>query len=177
MDQRQGRMKSDLLLDRLASPLGDMQIVWERDGPIRAVDFLDYEDRMRRLLKRYCGDVAPSGGKIPSKTARAFDAYFAGRFSALDELAIATNGTAFQHSVWRVLKTIPPGNTASYGSVAVQLGKPKASRAVGRANGDNPIAIIIPCHRLVGSDGAITGYGGGVERKRWLLDHESCGRL
>ncbi len=101
-------------------------------------------------------------------------AYFAGELTDFD-LPLAPRGTDFQLRVWAALRTIPYGQTTSYGELAAQLGNPGASRAVGLANGRNPIAIIVPCHRVIGSDGGLTGYGGGLDRKRWLLDHERAG--
>ena len=100
--------------------------------------------------------------------------YFAGRRATFD-LPLAPRGTEFQQAVWTSLLAIPQGETVTYGSIAHELGKPTASRAVGAAVGRNPISIIIPCHRVVGSSGAMTGYAGGVDRKRWLLDHERLG--
>lgn len=88
------------------------------------------------------------------------------------ELPIALEGTEFQRQVWTELTAIPFGQTVSYGDLARSIGKPSAVRAVGAANGDNPISIIVPCHRVIGSDGGLTGYGGGLERKEWLLKHE-----
>lgn len=106
----------------------------------------------------------------PAKTQ--LDAYFAGELHRF-ELPLAPCGTAFQSAVWQALNAIPFGRTESYGALAARLGKPKASRAVGLANGHNPISIIVPCHRVVGANGSLTGYGGGIERKRWLLTHEA----
>jgi methylated-DNA-[protein]-cysteine S-methyltransferase len=100
--------------------------------------------------------------------------YFAGELTDFD-LPLAPAGTAFQLRVWAALRTIPYGQTTSYGELAGQLGNPGASRAVGLANGRNPIAIVVPCHRVIGADGRLTGYGGGLDRKRWLLDHELAG--
>jgi methylated-DNA-[protein]-cysteine S-methyltransferase len=99
-------------------------------------------------------------------------AYFAEELRAFD-LPLALHGTEFQRRVWQELLNIPYGQTVSYGELACRLGQPKASRAVGLANGRNPISIVVPCHRVVGSNGTLTGYGGGLPRKRWLLDHES----
>ena len=101
-----------------------------------------------------------------------------GRLNALDEIPVDTVGTDFQRQVWTALRDIPAGTTLSYGEMASRLGRPDAPRAVGSANALNPISIVVPCHRLVGSNGALTGYGGGIHRKRWLLDHErrSCCR-
>jgi methylated-DNA-[protein]-cysteine S-methyltransferase len=103
---------------------------------------------------------------------RQLEAYFAGELTTFD-LPLAPRGTPFQEKVWQALRTIPYGKTASYRDVAVQVGNPTAVRAVGAANGRNPISIIVPCHRVIGADGSLTGYGGGMERKRWLLDLES----
>ncbi|MFT3876063.1 MAG: methylated-DNA--[protein]-cysteine S-methyltransferase [Propioniciclava sp.] len=100
--------------------------------------------------------------------------YFAGDRTRFD-LDLAPRGTEFQHEVWRALSTIPAGETRTYGQVAAGLGRPGSSRAVGAATGRNPISIVVPCHRLVGSTGSLTGYAGGIERKRWLLDHEAAG--
>jgi O-6-methylguanine DNA methyltransferase len=102
------------------------------------------------------------------------EAYFAGAREIFD-LPLLPMGTPFQQAVWRLLLTIPHGVTTSYGALAARLGQPGAARAVGLANGSNPISIIIPCHRVIGANGALTGYGGGIERKRWLLAHETGG--
>lgn len=99
------------------------------------------------------------------------EAYFAGELRIFD-LPLAPAGTAFQQKVWRALRDIPFGQTESYGALAKRIDAPKASRAVGMANGHNPISIIVPCHRVIGANGNLTGYGGGIERKRWLLEHE-----
>jgi methylated-DNA-[protein]-cysteine S-methyltransferase len=98
--------------------------------------------------------------------------YFAGDLAAIDELPVRTAGTPFQRDVWRALRAIPHGTTVSYAKLAEQVGRPNAVRAVGLANGSNPIGVVVPCHRVVGSNGSLTGYGGGIERKRWLLQHE-----
>lgn len=104
----------------------------------------------------------------------AVEAYFAGDVAALDGLSVRTGGTAFQREVWAALRAIPPGETRTYGQQASAIGRPRAVRAVGLANGQNPIAVIVPCHRVVGAGGALTGYAGGMERKRWLLAHETA---
>ncbi len=98
--------------------------------------------------------------------------YFRGERTEFD-LALAPSGTDFQRSVWKALSEIPYAATTSYGAIASKIGKPAASRAVGAANGRNPISIIVPCHRVIGSGGDLTGYGGGLDRKRWLLNHEA----
>ena len=98
-------------------------------------------------------------------------AYFAGKLQSF-EIAVAGHGSPFQHTVWKALTEIPFGVTESYGQLASRIGNAKASRAVGLANGKNPISIIVPCHRVIGKSGSLTGYGGGLERKKWLLEHE-----
>ncbi|NET31522.1 MAG: methylated-DNA--[protein]-cysteine S-methyltransferase [Cyanothece sp. SIO1E1] len=103
-------------------------------------------------------------------------AYFAGSLTTF-ELPLQLQGTPFQQQVWAALKTIPYGITLSYGELAQQIGKPNASRAVGLANGRNPVSIIVPCHRVIGANGKLTGYGGGIERKQWLLNHEHLIRM
>lgn len=162
---------SDLTLDRFASPLGEILVVTDADGAVRALDFHDYEDRMRRLLHRHYGPVSLRTGRAEG-VRRAADAWFAGELGAFEGLEVRTGGGAFQRSVWAALRTIPAGETWTYGRLAAAVGSPRAARAVGLANGANPVAIIVPCHRVIGANGALTGYAGGVERKRWLLAHE-----
>jgi methylated-DNA-[protein]-cysteine S-methyltransferase len=107
---------------------------------------------------------------------RQLEEYFAGRRRAFD-LPLDLRGTPFQVRVWEMLRTIPYGEISTYGDLARQLGRPGASRAVGAANGANPVAIVVPCHRVIGAGGALTGYGGGIERKRFLLALESLSRM
>jgi len=163
-----------LLLDRRATPIGEALLVTDDAGRLRALDWADYETRLRRLLRRHYGTVALSVGRAPETVRRALDRYFGGDLAALDAIDCATGGTAFQRAVWAALRTIPVGRTLSYGALAAQIGAPKAVRAVGLANGANPIGVVVPCHRVIGSDGSLTGYGGGLERKRWLLAHEGA---
>ncbi|MGE5181579.1 MAG: methylated-DNA--[protein]-cysteine S-methyltransferase [Acidobacteriota bacterium] len=119
---------------------------------------------------------APSGGSaVLARTARQLDEYFAGKRRDFD-LPLAPEGTAFQQRVWRELVKIPYGETWSYGELARAIGRPAAARAVGAANGKNPIAIIVPCHRVIGANGTLVGYGGGLPVKSWLLAHEQMGR-
>jgi methylated-DNA-[protein]-cysteine S-methyltransferase len=165
-------MSLRLILDRVDTPIGEMLIVSDHDGNLRAVDWTDHEARMLRLLRHHCG---ANGFKLePGKSAfvNAFDRYFSGDLAALDQLPVETAGTPFQRAVWRALRDIPCGETVSYGRLALQIGKPKAVRAVGLANGSNPVGVVVPCHRVIGGNGSLTGYGGGIERKRWLLEHE-----
>ncbi len=159
-------------LDRIASPVGEVLLVVDDEGAVRALDFADYEARMLRLLQRHYGPVTLTPGRAPEAVRAALDAYFGGDARALDGLIVKTGGTAFQRAVWAALRTIPAGETRSYGQLAAAIGKPAAVRAVGLANGANPVGVIVPCHRVVGANGTLTGYAGGLERKRWLLAHE-----
>jgi methylated-DNA-[protein]-cysteine S-methyltransferase len=161
-----------LRLDRRASPLGQILLVVDEGDALRALDFDDYEPRMLRLLRLHYGDADLSENAAPISTTRALDAYFEGDLDALAGVRVATGGSPFQREVWAALRAIPAGTTTSYGQLAASLGRPGASRAVGLANGSNPIGIVVPCHRVIGANGALTGYGGGLHRKRWLLDHE-----
>jgi methylated-DNA-[protein]-cysteine S-methyltransferase len=157
-----------LLIDRLRTPLGDLAVVADEAGHLHAVGFTDGHDRMSSFLERD-GIVR---AKDPSGLTSALAAYFDGELAAIAGLRVALRGTGFQNAVWRGLLAIPCGETRSYGELARQVGRPKAVRAVGLANGSNPIGIVVPCHRVIGSNGTLTGYGGGLERKRWLLAHE-----
>jgi len=158
----------------LPSPLGGMLIVTDSEQRLRALNWEDREDRMRRELVRIYGRKAVQleRGAAPTPIRRALQRYFAGKLQAIDEIDVETGGTPFQSNVWRGLRTIPAGTTLSYGRMAQRLKCPLAVRAVGFANGSNPISVVVPCHRLVGAGGSLTGYGGGLERKRWLLEHE-----
>ena len=161
-----------LTLDRIPSPVGEVLVVVDADGAVRALDFHDFEERMRRLLRRHYGEVTLTPGCAPEAVREAVRAYFSGDLSAFDGVEVRTGGTDFQRSVWKALRDIPAGETRSYGQLAAAIGAPKAVRAVGLANGANPVGVIVPCHRVIGSSGKLTGYAGGLERKRWLLAHE-----
>lgn len=161
-------------LDRIASPVGEVLLVTDDEGAVRAFDFSDYEPRMLKLLTRHYGEVKLREGRAPEPVRAAIAAYFGGDATALDGIVVKTGGTDFQRAVWAALRTIPAGETWSYGRLASAIGKPAAVRAVGLANGANPVGVIVPCHRVVGADGTLTGYAGGLERKRWLLAHESA---
>ena len=161
-----------LILDRIATPVGEVLLVVDGDGAVRALDFHDYEPRMMRLLARHYGETPLTPGRAPQGVRTAVEAYFAGDATALDGVAIATGGTDFQRQVWAALRAIPAGETRTYGQLAAAIGRPKAVRAAGLANGQNPIAVIVPCHRVIGTNGTLTGYAGGLERKKWLLAHE-----
>ncbi len=161
-----------LQLNRWTSPLSSLLLVTDEDGLLRALEFADHEVRMCRLLREHYGKYALEEGSAPVSLTRALCAYFDGNLEALADLKVATGGTPFQRSVWKALRTIPAGTTTTYGKLAASLGDSGASRAVGTANGANPIAIVVPCHRVIGANGALTGYAGGLPRKQWLLDHE-----
>jgi methylated-DNA-[protein]-cysteine S-methyltransferase len=163
-----------LILDTIPAPIDAFLIAVDQDGVLRAVDFWADEPRLRALLRRQYGDVKVETGQSPAPIRRAFEDYFAGDIRALERVPVATVGTAFQRKVWAALQGIPAGETRSYGQLAAQIGEPDAARAVGLANGQNPIAIVIPCHRVIGADGSLTGFGGGLPRKRWLLTHEGA---
>jgi methylated-DNA-[protein]-cysteine S-methyltransferase len=164
-----------LLLDRLNTPIGEMLIVTDSEGNLRAIDWADYEARMRGLLRRHYGGggFTLEEGRAPQDVACAIEQYFAGDLTSLDALRVKTAGTAFQRKVWDALRKIPCGKTVSYAGLAAQIGQPRAVRAVGLANGANPVSVVVPCHRVIGSNGSLTGYGGGIHRKGWLLEHES----
>jgi methylated-DNA-[protein]-cysteine S-methyltransferase len=166
----------NLTLDRIETPVGIVLLVVDPEGAVRALDFVGYEERMMRLLRRHYGDAPLAAGRAPEAVRTAVAAYFAGDLAALDELTVKTAGTEFQRSVWAALRTIPAGETRTYGQLATAIGKPKAVRAAGLANGQNPVAVIVPCHRVIGANGTLTGYAGGLERKQWLLDHERAVR-
>jgi methylated-DNA-[protein]-cysteine S-methyltransferase len=161
-------------LERCDTPTGRMLIVTDDERRLRALDWEDHEHRMQALLNRHYRGGAPplreAHARSPAR--RALEAYFDGELDAIRDLPTATGGTEFQRLVWAALRSIPTGETMSYGALAARLARPGASRAVGLANGANPIAIVVPCHRVIGADAALTGYGGGLERKRWLLAHE-----
>ena len=164
-----------LLIDRLDTPLGEMLIVADCDGNLRATFWTDYESHMHRALQLlYAGNgFALEPASNPHDLTKAIGRYFAGDVAAIDTLPVQTAGTPFQREVWHALREIACGTTLSYGQLAERIGRPKAVRAVGLANGSNPVGVVVPCHRVIGSDGSLTGYGGGIERKRWLLEHES----
>jgi methylated-DNA-[protein]-cysteine S-methyltransferase len=166
----------NLLIDRIATPIGELAIIADDAGNLRATDWSDHQARLDRLLARHygAGGFALRPTRDPHGLSRAIGGYFAGDLSAIARLPTATGGTDFQRAVWRALREIPCGTTWSYARLARRIGHPTAVRAVGLANGANPISIVVPCHRVIGSDGSPTGYGGGIERKRWLLAHEGA---
>jgi methylated-DNA-[protein]-cysteine S-methyltransferase len=168
------RLPEHLRLDRLPTPIGEALIVTDDAGYLRAFDWADREASMARLLRLHYGSLVPAAGAAPRTVKRLLRRYFDGEIECLGTIEWRTAGTRFQRRVWTALTTIAPGETLSYGALAAKLGCPKAVRAVGLANGANPISVVVPCHRVIGADGSLTGYGGGLERKRWLLSHEGA---
>lgn len=164
------------LLERVPTPLGEMLVVTDEQGLLRALDWHDHEARMRELMRRqYPGEPAQLRDTAhPSSVTQAMQAYFDGDIAVIHRLEVVTGGTEFQRQVWTALRGIPDGETISYGELARRIGKPAAVRAVGLANGANPISIVLPCHRVIGSNRSLTGYGGGLARKQWLLQHEKA---
>jgi methylated-DNA-[protein]-cysteine S-methyltransferase len=164
----------ELLIDRLDTPIGKMLILADHDGNLRATYWAEREERLPRSLRLDGGEngfrLEPASN--PKGLTTAIRSYFEGNLNAIDTLPVQTEGTPFQREVWSALRQIPCGTTISYGELAKRIGRPSAVRAVGLANGSNPIGVVVPCHRVIGSDGSLTGYGGGIERKRWLLQHE-----
>lgn len=167
------KITMNLNLDRMESPLGTLLLVWQGED-LRALEFSDYEARMTKLLRQHYGEYELREVVAPATMRKALTDYFAGDLAALQNVSVKTNGTEFQQAVWAALRTIPAGQTRTYGELAQQIQRPAAVRAVGMTNGANPIGIVVPCHRVIGANGTLTGYAGGLERKRWLLEHEGA---
>jgi methylated-DNA-[protein]-cysteine S-methyltransferase len=166
-------MMSAFLTDRVSTPIGDMVLI-ARDGVLFLLEFDDAKDRYLRELRARFGDVTLTPHKNPFGFSDIMKRYFAGETHIIDDLKTDGGGTPFEQQVWSELRKIPCGTTVSYGSIAKTLGDLQLSRAVGTANGKNPISIVVPCHRVIGADGSMTGYGGGLKRKEWLLRHEGA---
>ena len=163
-------MTVDVAWVRFETPVGDLA-AFAHDGALCALSFVDGRYDPLVPLRARLGAVRTVDGD-PLDVRQRFRDYFRGQLDALDALPVDTGGTRFQRRVWAVLRTIPAGRTFSYLDVARRVGAAEAVRAVGAANGANPVAIVVPCHRVIGSDGRLIGYGGGLDRKRWLLAHE-----
>jgi methylated-DNA-[protein]-cysteine S-methyltransferase len=163
-------------MERIQTAIGDMLVVADEQNRLRALGWADLEARLKRTLAVLYGEPQVRSQPVARPIRDALLAYLEGKLDAIDAIAVETGGTAFQRSVWQELRHIPVGTTMSYGDFAARIGRPKAVRAVGHANGSNPICVVVPCHRLIGADGSLTGYGGGLPRKRWLLDHEAAAR-
>lgn len=160
-----------LLSDRIDTPIGAILIAVDGEQ-LCSLDFEDNEEHIMASLRRRYGEFTLEPDDNPAGISERLRAYFAGDYTCLDAIPVNTGGTAFQQEVWLALRTIPPGSTLSYGELAAQLGRPTAYRAVGGTNALNPVAIVLPCHRVIGSNASLTGYAGGLERKQWLLQHE-----
>jgi methylated-DNA-[protein]-cysteine S-methyltransferase len=162
-------------LDSVETPIGRFAVVVDADGCVRAAGFADGHARMETQLRTAWGgdglELAPA--RNPGGISDAVRRYFAGDLEAIEGLPVVMGGTHFQRDVWTALREIPGGETRSYGDIARRIGRPAAVRAVGLANHANPVGLIVPCHRVIGADGSLTGYGGGIDRKRWLLSHEA----
>jgi methylated-DNA-[protein]-cysteine S-methyltransferase len=161
----------NLWIDRLESELGPLTIGADGEN-LCLLEFSGSEARLNAYLKKRFGSVRVCEADDPLGVTSRLRAYLNGDPQALDDIPVRTGGTPFQERVWSALRTIPIGTTLSYGRLAAKLGQPTASRAVGLANGLNPVVIVVPCHRVIGANESLTGYGGGLERKRWLLEHE-----
>ncbi|MDB5459602.1 MAG: methylated-DNA--protein-cysteine methyltransferase [Caulobacteraceae bacterium] len=161
-------------LARIPTPIGAMLIATDEQDRLRVLDWDEHVPRMERLLQRHYGGAAvlKDGGDASHPIAERLRAYVAGDIAAIDDIPTQSAGTPFQREVWAALREIPAGETWSYGRLAAHIGRPAAVRAVGLANGANPIGVVVPCHRVIGANGTLTGYGGGIARKRWLLEHE-----
>jgi methylated-DNA-[protein]-cysteine S-methyltransferase len=161
------------LTDRVETPIGDMILV-AKDGALLMLEFRDSEDRVTREMRARFGEVELQEASNPFGLSDIIRDYFAGNLHAIDNLITDGGGTEFERRVWKEMRSIPTGTTVSYGDIAKKLGDINLSRAVGIANARNPVAIVVPCHRVIGSDGTMTGYGGGLHRKEWLLRHEGA---
>jgi methylated-DNA-[protein]-cysteine S-methyltransferase len=161
-----------LTLERIPTPIGTALVVTDEAGVLRAFNWTDYEPAMLAWIGKHYGGAALGEGRGPLRPT--FDAYFSGQTAAFETVAWYGAGTAFQRQVWDMLFTIPAGAAWTYAQLAERIGRPTAVRAVGHANGSNPVALVVPCHRVIGSSGSLTGYGGGLPRKRWLLEHEGA---
>ena len=163
----------ELIIDYISSPIGKIVIVVDGDR-LWSLDFEDCTERMMKLLKRRYTEVRLKQVVDPHGFSTRINNYFAGDYENLTTIPVHTGGTPFQQQVWIALREIPAGQTFTYSGLAARIGRPKAARAVGMTVSLNPIAIVLPCHRVVGRNASLTGYAGGVDRKRWLLRHENA---
>ena len=165
--------REKFFMDKRSTPLGIAILIADERGAMRMHCWEDPADTWRQRFRRRHGDAELVARRDPFGHGAALERYFDGEINALDTIPIAFTGTPFQQKVWCALRTIGAGTTLSYGALARRIGAPTAVRAVGLANGSNPIGVVVPCHRVIGSNGSLTGYGGGLQRKRWLLEHEA----
>jgi methylated-DNA-[protein]-cysteine S-methyltransferase len=156
------------------SPVGDI-FVAVHDAKLCALVFADHQRAaVANLRRRYGRDVALRPARDPAGVVSRLRRYLAGELHALDDIPVETGGTDFQRAVWAALRRVPVGRTWSYEELARTVGAPRAVRAVGTANGQNPCSLVVPCHRVIRKGGHLGGYGGGLDRKRWLLVHEGA---
>jgi methylated-DNA-[protein]-cysteine S-methyltransferase len=161
------------VVDRMETPLGIAILIADETGALRLHRWEDPADSWRKEFYHRYGDVELVAQRDRFGHVATLERYYNGEITVLDTIPVAFAGTPFQQKVWKALRTIAGGSTVSYGALAKRIGAPSAVRAVGLANGRNPIGVVVPCHRVIGSDGSLTGYGGGLARKRWLLEHEA----
>ena len=155
----------------LETPIDSLTLA-ARNGRVCLLHFGADADVVRATLQRWYPKEPLAERSDPGGAAAALARYFEGDLQAIDRIDVEMNGTPFQRRVWDALRQVPAGKTATYSEIAVLIGSPTAVRAVGAANGANPVAVVVPCHRIIGSNGTLTGYGGGLNRKEWLLRHE-----
>ncbi len=158
---------------KLKTPIGTSVLIADEKGVLRQHDWEDPGETWRGYFRRRFGELEPEPrrdlfGRVPE-----LQRFFDGDIEVLDTMPVLFSGTPFQNKVWKALRAIKAGTTTSYGALAKKIGAPNAMRAVGLANGQNPIGLVVPCHRVIGANGSLTGYGGGLERKKWLLAHEA----
>jgi len=159
----------------ISSPVGDLTVA-ANGGRVCLVHFGTLTPKVRAMLMAWYPGASIERSGDPGGAVAVLNRYFEGDLDSLDEIAVDLHGTPFQAGVWMALRSVKAGTTLSYAELAARVGAPAAVRAVGAANGANPVAVVLPCHRIIGSNGSLTGYGGGLDRKRWLLDHEGVTR-
>jgi methylated-DNA-[protein]-cysteine S-methyltransferase len=157
------------------SPIGVLTVA-ARESRVCLVHFGPDSKKIRDVLAGWYPEHAIEAAADPGGVVSILARYFAGDLSSLDDVEVELHGTDFQQRVWKALRSVTAGTTSSYAELARKVGTPAAVRAVGAANGANPVAVVLPCHRIIGSNGSLTGYGGGLDRKRWLLNHEGVTR-
>jgi O-6-methylguanine DNA methyltransferase len=159
----------------IATPLGNMIAASYKDR-LSLLEFIDRrkpETALKPLAARHRAAVKKGNSPVLTQARKQLNLYFKGKLKKFN-LRVSANGTDFQKNVWKQLTRIPPGKTVNYGKIAERAGKPKGARAAGMAIGSNPISVVVPCHRVIGKSGALTGFGGGIWRKKWLLQHEGA---
>ncbi len=164
-----------LFFDQIIAPFATIHLVTDGQSMI-SLDFQGFEERLDKLIVKRYKDYKLADRDNPQGFSDKIRAYLMGNIAAIDDIPVNTGGTDFQKSCWQLLRKIPAGETWTYGQMARMLGNPKAVRAVGMANSLNPVGIVVPCHRVIGANGKLTGYASGLSVKQWLLEHESAQR-